>query len=262
MRARSAVWFASLVCLVGLAASARAQDTRDAEVDRSATAGEDAEARNLFHAGDVAFREGRYENALDYLQRAYALSHRPALLYNIGTTLDRLRRDDEALAAFEQYLREVPETDNRLEVESRIAVLRAGVEARREEQASEGETERQTTTVGPSSQSAAGSEDVGGWVLVGVGAAAIVAGAVLLGLAAADVAAVENPAPGTYWSAVDDAYARSEGESIAGAVLLGVGGAAAIAGLVWALVPNEASEGTARLELVPAPGGVLARGAF
>jgi hypothetical protein len=253
MRARAAVSIASLLWLVVSArVEARAQEAATTEGADSATAGEDAEARSLFSAGEVAFREGRYENALDYLQRAYALSRRPALLYNIGTTLDRLRRDDEAIVAFEQYLREVTEADNRLEIEARLAVLRASVEARRDEPARDGGV---ASDEGPSTPppAASGSDGVGGWILVGVGGASIVAGAVLLGLAVADVAAVENPGPGTYWSAVDDAYGRSEGESIAGVVLLGVGGAAAIAGLVWVLLPNEPAQGAAHLEIVPTP---------
>ena len=67
----------------------------------------------------------------------------PALLYNIGTTLDRLRRDDEALAIFEQFLREDPETPNRAEIESRVAQLRAGIQARQaREEAARLEAER------------------------------------------------------------------------------------------------------------------------
>lgn len=98
---------------------------------------EDQAARLLFQSAREAFAEGEYERALSGFQQAYDLSHRPALLYNIGTTLDRLRRDDEALAIFEQFLREDPQTPNRAEIESRVAQLRAGIQARqaREEEA-------------------------------------------------------------------------------------------------------------------------------
>lgn len=86
---------------------------------------------------------GEYERALSGFQQAYNLSRRPALLYNIGTTLDRLRRDDEALAIFEQFLREDPETPNRAEIESRVAQLRAGIQARQaREEAARLEAER------------------------------------------------------------------------------------------------------------------------
>ncbi|MEZ4325791.1 MAG: hypothetical protein R3B40_11265, partial [Polyangiales bacterium] len=91
---------------------------------------EDQAARLLFQSAREAFAAGEYERALTGFQQAYDLSRRPALLYNIGTTLDRLRRDNEALAVFEQFLREDPETPNRAEIESRVAQLRAGIQAR------------------------------------------------------------------------------------------------------------------------------------
>ena len=64
----------------------------------------DEEARVHFEAGRVAFSRGRYESALASFQEAYELSQRPALLYNIGTTFDRLRRDQEAIEAVERFL--------------------------------------------------------------------------------------------------------------------------------------------------------------
>jgi tetratricopeptide (TPR) repeat protein len=104
--------------LLACAPSARAQDAD------GATDARDAEGRGLFEAGRAAFADGRYDDALDYFDRAYELSHRPELLYNIGTANDRLRRDETALAAFEEYLHEVPAAANVREVEARIRVLR------------------------------------------------------------------------------------------------------------------------------------------
>lgn len=53
----------------------------------------EAEARSVFDAGQVAFTAGHYADALEYFKRAYALSRRPALLFNIGLCHDRLRED-------------------------------------------------------------------------------------------------------------------------------------------------------------------------
>jgi len=104
---------------------------------------EDQAARLLFQSAREAFAAGEYERALSGFQQAYDLSRRPALLYNIGTTLDRLRRDDEALAIFEQFLREDPQTPNRAEIESRVAQLRAGIQTRQaREEAARLEAER------------------------------------------------------------------------------------------------------------------------
>lgn len=92
-----------------------------------ATAARDAEGRGLFEAGRAAFADGRYEDSLGYFDRAYALTHRAELLYNIGTANDRLRHDAEALAAFESYVRELPNAPNTREVEGRMRVLRASL---------------------------------------------------------------------------------------------------------------------------------------
>ncbi len=93
----------------------------------SGSQGLDEEARALFTAGSTAFDNARYEEALGYFQRAYELSHRSALLYNIGIAADRLRRDREALGAFEQFLEETPEHPRRRDVEVRVEVLRRAV---------------------------------------------------------------------------------------------------------------------------------------
>lgn len=85
----------------------------------------EAEARSVFDAGEVAFRDGRFHDALVYFKRSYALSSRPALLFNIGLCHDRLRDDDEAIRAYEQYLTEVPAATNRAEVDDRLGALRA-----------------------------------------------------------------------------------------------------------------------------------------
>ena len=97
------------------------------------TSGKDEEARGLFWAGRAAYDEGRYKDALGYFSRSYQLSGRPELLYNIGQTADRLRKDQEALDAFTEYLNRVPNADHREAVEARIVLLREGLEEREEE---------------------------------------------------------------------------------------------------------------------------------
>ncbi len=87
----------------------------------------DQEARQLFEAGRIAFSDGRFEDALGSFQRSYELSGRPRLLFNIGASLDRLKRDREALDYFENYLEKVPDADNRREVEGRVRVLQEAV---------------------------------------------------------------------------------------------------------------------------------------
>lgn len=88
----------------------------------------DEEARTIFEAGRLAYAGGRFDNALEYFERAYALSQRSVLLFNIGAAADRLRRDDRALEAFEAYLEAMPEAPNAAQVRSRIRVIRGFVD--------------------------------------------------------------------------------------------------------------------------------------
>lgn len=89
----------------------------------------DHDARVAFESGHLAFAEGRYDDALVDFTRAYDLSRRAELLYNIGLAADRLRRDEEAIAAFEAYLAALPEAENRAEVQRRLRALRDAVAA-------------------------------------------------------------------------------------------------------------------------------------
>lgn len=102
----------------------------------------DQAARLTFQAAREAFSNGDYELALDRFEQAYGLSPRPVLLYNIGVTLDRLRRDEDAVARFTEYLERVPDAPDRAEVEARIRVLQRAIDERRAQEAARAERER------------------------------------------------------------------------------------------------------------------------
>ena len=61
-------------------------------------------ARELYRAGLAAVAEGRWRDALDRFERAYALSGVPATLYNAATTLRALGRHRDARDAFDHLL--------------------------------------------------------------------------------------------------------------------------------------------------------------
>jgi hypothetical protein len=90
----------------------------------------DQEARALYDEGAAAFDAGEYELALQRFEGAYALCARPGLLFNIGSTAERLRRDHEALRAYEAYLEAAPDASNREYAEARIVFLREQVRLR------------------------------------------------------------------------------------------------------------------------------------
>jgi tetratricopeptide (TPR) repeat protein len=157
--------------------------TKPTEVDQA----RDEEARTRFTSANMAFADGRFEDALYDFKRAYELSGRPQLLFNIGSTAERMRRDEEALEAYEAYLELVPEAGNRRFVESRIELLRETI-AEAERRATEEEAKSQVV-VGTAEPEAAQPKDEGKrgiasrwwfWtIVVGVVAGGVATGVVL-----------------------------------------------------------------------------------
>jgi tetratricopeptide (TPR) repeat protein len=173
----------------------------------------DAEARSIFEAGTTAFTDARYEDALGHFRRAYELSHRPELLYNIGISADRLRRDQEALDAFERFLAEVPEHARRPDVEARVLVLRRAV------------ADAEPSSDGPDALSIVGPISLGA-----VGLAGVVAG--LVGIAGAG-GCIDHATPGDPTTpCVEESATNWAAVGIYGGL-----GLAAIAGaVIWAIV--------------------------
>lgn len=104
---------AAALLFISIAAPAIAQD-----------ATREAEARSVFEAGQTAFNAMRYVDALSYFRRSYGLSRRPELLFNIALCADRLRDDEMAISAYEQYLAAMPTAANEREVQGRLDALR------------------------------------------------------------------------------------------------------------------------------------------
>lgn len=231
------IWLIPAVVVWSSAAAAQPSG-RDAAPDPQA----DLEARARFEAGRAAMNAGRVEDALEDFRRAYELSRRPQLLFNMGIAADRLRRDEEALAAFEAYLAEMPaeQIDNRADVEQRIRVLRETIE------------ERRTATASRSSASSAAGPDPTSIVLLVSGGAVAVAGGVMLGLGLADRASVEDAPMGTAWSEVAAAAERAPVLEVSGVLGLGIGLATAAVGVVVLLTGggSENASSTARAGLV------------
>jgi tetratricopeptide (TPR) repeat protein len=88
-------------------------------------------ARAHFLSGQQYFDNGRYSEALHDFEEAYSLSQRAGFLYNIALCHERLAHDESALSAYQQFLREQPETADRSDIESRIRTLEARIAQRK-----------------------------------------------------------------------------------------------------------------------------------
>jgi hypothetical protein len=87
---------------------------------------EEKKARDLYSAGEAAFKQGAFQVAYDDFMQSYAISQEPALLYDIAAVLQRLQRPHEAAQALASYLRLRPSDPERAAIEERIRTLEEG----------------------------------------------------------------------------------------------------------------------------------------
>jgi len=120
---------------------------------------------------------------------------------------------------------------------------------------------RPTPSQAPALPTRSGGSDLAPYIVMGAGGAALVAGAVLVGIAASDKSAVENAAEGVTWEELEPRYHRGRTFFPVGFALMGVGLAGVAAGLTWKLWPlSEERAPSARLRVSPL--GVALSGGF
>jgi tetratricopeptide (TPR) repeat protein len=218
---RSYGWVVLAVWRVLTASVAAAQPAEDGDSD--------AQARVVFEQGRDAYENGRFEEALLLFRRAHGLSANPVLLYNVALAADRLRRDADALDAYEQYLAAVPDAPQRASVQARIEILRAAVASRER-----AEEPPPAPLLAPEPPPASGPGALP-WIVVGTGGAFVAGGVILVVLALGDVRSVEDAPAHSSWADYESAAGRAPVLSTVGFVLGGIGLVALGGGLVWAL---------------------------
>ncbi|MGB5812533.1 MAG: tetratricopeptide repeat protein [Polyangiales bacterium] len=247
---------AAVVLLIAVHVSAQGSSSRETRI---------VQAKQAFAAGTRAYREGDFETALARFERAYELTESPDLLYNIATVSDRMRRDAEALEAYEGYIAARPDSPDREHVEGRIEVLRAAIQARKRaeldaeiearraamEAAEKVRAERPLTQhVGPGP---------GPWITMGVGGAAMVTGAVFLGLGQRDQNDVSSAPEGSSFADYEGQADRGPRRTKTGIALLGVGAAGVLGGVIWQLTGGREEKIP---ELSIGPTGFSVKGRF
>lgn len=135
----------------------------------------DHQAREAFRKGDRAYADKRYEDAVEAFTKAYELSNRPLMLYNIANALERLERWEEAAEKLRKYRDYAPRSELRT-VDARIASLTARAERQKLEMLREEQ-------VWSTAKQRKGIKSVRGATLISTGAAALAIGGVLAVLA-------------------------------------------------------------------------------
>lgn len=228
------------------------------------------QALQWFEQSLVAYREGRFQDAVDLLKRAYATKPEAVLLYNLARAYEGMGADEQAIDAYSRYLDQDKEASDSESIRRRIETLRAKVAERqslqrqRDEERKRAQTQKKAPTT--PTESAELKHSPVPWVVVGVGAAGMVTGSVF-GLVAQSKHrdAQDQLSVGDAQRLQDSAHSYATGANVA----FLVGGVLTAAGLVWGIVDltshgskreGRAAEGWVGVGVTPS--ALTFRGAF
>lgn len=157
-------------------------------------------AKQHYLLGEKLFNVSRYSEALSEFEKAYKLFPSPLLIFNIARCHELLAQLEKSIEYYERFLKMDPEASGASVIRARIVALKERLDAMKKESL-ERDTAREGAAIRPvrgtgteTERPTAGDEPAGGgtrwtgvvgWTAVGVGAATVVTGIILGGLAAA-----------------------------------------------------------------------------
>ena len=217
----------------------------DATMEAAQGSLDDEAARQLFMAGRALYQSGRFSEAADQWQRAYDLSGRSELLYNVYVARRDAGEVELAANALRQYLDEVEDVPDRVALEARLSGLESQLASQRAQAEATREAEAEAARARAEAEAAAARQEEGGrspipWIVAGVGGALVVAGAITGGLALGAVSELEDNCPNdqcpTTYTEFDDDLDEAETLVTVTDLLLFSGGILAAAGLTWGIL--------------------------
>jgi tetratricopeptide (TPR) repeat protein len=224
------------------------------------------EAKAHYKQGNTAYDLQDYVTAAHEYEEAFRLVDDPALLFNIGQANRFANNYSRAIGAFRSYLRRVPDSPNRAEVEGRIAEMRRVLEEQKSSKEkppagtleSTGKPGAPAVVLPPlSSQVERRRPDRrlrNAGLAVGVlGVALLAVGGGMAGLAVSDADKLNNPPKGAVF---DSSQERRLGTDTAlEAAFFAVGGAALVSGVViYAVAAKRARRMPVAVAPIVAPG--------
>lgn len=234
----------AIVLFAGLSLAAPAAAQTDSE----------AEARHHFRLGEAHYESGHFREAAEEFEAAYRLSQRPPLLHNLYVAWRDAGELERAADALRRFL-EVGNVENATILRRRLAELERLIEERGgdvpddddDDDDPEPEPRVSADAAAPASSSSSGGGGPSpvGWVVLGVGAAAVVAGAITGGVALSMNDELASTCPNLECPpGYDHASRTSTGSALALTtdILLPVGGVAVATGIVLLLVLQEGGD--------------------
>lgn len=150
-------------CVLAIAIAASGGATALAQPDGGSSGdNKDAEARKLYRQAEGDYAAGRYEEAAAKFTRAYELSDRAALLFNVANAYERMGEYRKAADNLRLYLKS-PKVKDVVSVRERIRRLEAALEAQEKaEQAARDKAVEDTREDRKDRDNGGGSGDGGG----------------------------------------------------------------------------------------------------
>ncbi len=207
---------------------AETRDVDDEQLERAMTA---------FARGSAAYSDARYQQALGDFLEAATLYASPDFQYNIGLCYEKLGKPEEAIGAFETYLKTKRNVPDRANVEDRIARQREELERRA---ASAKRAANVTPPIEPEPDGR--GLVIAGATVTGLGAAVAIGGGLGLGIAAGrrsdEVDAVTNGGnpDGRTFGETRDIADRGKALELGQVITVAVGGGIALAGIAMLAV--------------------------
>lgn len=260
---------ASFLGLSSVAPLARADDPPES-IERMTAAERSApmlsEAQSRFRVGLTLYQANRYLEAAREFEESYRLTQQPEVLYNVYVSYRDAGDWVAAANALRQYLAATPTTlperttlEQRLaNIEQRLAELEASIRARTEQVVAAeaaAEAERREAAEAEAAAERAAAEEAAanrprsphwsGYAVVGVGAAALIAGSVTGFLTMQTAGDLDEQCPGGFCpeSARADLDSARTFATTTDVLLIG-GGVAAAAGVLMLLLLDESPDET------------------
>jgi tetratricopeptide (TPR) repeat protein len=236
-----------------LVSCASAQTVAFAQNPPGTSAEAEPGADAAYGAAAAHYRAGDYDKAIEQFERAYALTRAPGILFNIAQSHRLAGRCAEALRYYDETLLRDPNPPNKTEILERIAQMQRCDRERRD--AAHAEDPAPTRGVQPAVpiESQPRRSMLPSSIAL-AGAGTVVVGAGVYAAALVKFRSVESScpcAPGT--------FSGWERATTASYVLMGAGGAVALAGLAWWWATRSSEPVVA---ILPAPSALYVTGRF
>ncbi|MBK7582732.1 MAG: tetratricopeptide repeat protein [Myxococcales bacterium] len=231
--------------------------TVSAEAQPNAKKDPKTEALELFEKSADLYRQGKFDEAAQLLERAYSLHDEAVLLYNLGRAYEGLGENQKAIDAYTKYLEKAPKAKDRGALERRMETLKAQLAQQNKplpDKQPEPVVPAKPVAPEPDRPPPSRGPGVLPWVVAGVGVAAVGAG-LFVGLQAKSKRddAQDNPES----RAAQEDYDSAKSMATTANVLLIAGTVVAAGGVTWALLSRKKSEpaAAAPLHFTVTPGG-------